>query len=319
MAPLWVALRRMQFYLTLVLRRIGHWAPLPAGSHAQGLIDELRVKLERAGAAAERAGSTDAYWDAKRAEFRRQLLTQDPRRFASLPPVAETMFIDYPPYVERELERLENSVDWATRWKAALKEPQGLRLPPCPYHPASSGNRIHHAHHLMAWEAFANVKVGDLNTVLEFGGGYGGMAALAHSLGFGGRYYIYDLPELSALQEFFLLSNGIEAGSPAPGLGVSCLSDYAALEPLSVSGKLDLFIATWSLSETPIPFRRDLLERLRPRYWLIAYQENFQAYDNDAFFREWCAEHAQWRWKKVAADLIPGRHHYLFGALNDGL
>jgi hypothetical protein len=310
---------KTQFYLTLVLRRLSQWARLPPGPRARRLIGELYRQLGQAEVTAERSGSTDAYWDAKRVEFTRQLLTHDPRRFASLAPVAETMFIDYPPYVERELERLENSADWTARWKPALKEPQGLRLPPCPYHPASSGNRIHHANHLMAWEAFANAKVGDLRSVLEFGGGYGGMAALAHSLGFRGRYYIYDLPELSALQEFFLRSNGIDAGPPASGLGVSCLSDYAALEPLSQPGKLDLFIATWSLSETPIPFRRDLLGRLRPRYWLIAYQENFQAYDNDAFFREWCAEHAQWRWKKVAADLIPGRHHYLFGALNDGL
>lgn len=296
------AFEAVRFYATLVLRRLERLGSLPPGPRLRKLISDLRRTLERIGPAGVGA---DPFWDEKRAEFRRQLLTHDPRRFVALAPVAQTMFIDYPAYVAGELGRLRASADWQSRWRPALREPRGLRLPRCPYYPSSSGNRIHHAHHLLAWETFAGRRIGELGSVLEFGGGYGGMAALARALGFRGRYAIYDFPELNALQQFYLRANDIHA---------ECLSDYAALQPLGRSNTLDLFIATWSLSETPPSFRRELLGRVKPRYWLLAYQDKFQDYDNGTFFREWCGQQQGWRWQTVAADLIPGCHHYLFGA-----
>lgn len=295
---------RAQYYVTLLLRRVMRLGSLPPGRHSHALIQELRRKLERVGDSGQPAGATTGpFWNAKRAEFRRQLLSSDPRRFAELPAVAETMFVDYPPYIELELQRLRRHADWPTRWRNALREPAGLRLPRCPYLPGSSGNRIHHAHHLLAWESATRARIDEMKVVLEFGGGYGGMAALAAALGFCGRYCIYDLPELSALQEFYLRSNDIG--------GVSCISDFAALNPVD---RPDLVIATWSLSETPLPFRRESLARLKPRYWLLAYEKQFDGYDNGAFFSEWCAQNPGWRWQTVPADLIPGKHHYLFGA-----
>jgi hypothetical protein len=294
----------VQYYATLLRRRLARLGSLPPGRHSRALIRELRRKLGRIGDSGRPSDTAaDRFWDAKRTEFRRQLLTRDPRRFAQLPAVAETMFVDYPPYIERELERLRSDAAWETRWQRALHEPAGLRLPRCPYLPSSSGNRIHHAHHLMAWEAATGARIGAQRTVLEIGGGYGGMAALAAALGFRGRYCIFDLPELSALQEFYLRSNDID--------GVTCISELDSLASVSEG---DLVIATWSLSEMPLPFRRDLLTRLKPRYWLLAYQEHFEGYDNAAFFSEWRAQNPGWRWQTVAADLIPGRHHYLFGA-----
>jgi hypothetical protein len=130
--------------------------------------------------------------------------------------------------------------------------------------------------------------------VFEFGGGYGSMCRLLHNLGFRGRYLIFDLPAFSRLQRYFLSSIGVplrtaaefEAGEP----GVLCIDDqsqlHACLENVPHSNAL--FMATWSISETPVHLRNAILPLVRDfGNFLIGYQSRFNEVDNVAFFGAW--------------------------------
>jgi hypothetical protein len=51
----------------------------------------------------------------------------------------------------------------------------------------------------------------DADCIVEFGGGFGSMCRLIGALGFRGRYVIFDLPPVLALQRYYLGLHGIEA------------------------------------------------------------------------------------------------------------
>ena len=50
------------------------------------------------------------------------------------------------------------------------------------------------------------------DVIVEFGGGYGSMCRLVRKLGFKGRYVIFDLRPILALQKYYLGLHGVEAG-----------------------------------------------------------------------------------------------------------
>lgn len=60
-------------------------------------------------------------------------------------------------------------------------------------------------HAYAAWR-LAQLGAGIAETVYELGGGYGGLALMAHRAGIG-RYSIFDLPWVNALQGYFLIIN----------------------------------------------------------------------------------------------------------------
>ena len=88
--------------------------------------------------------------------------------------------------------------------------------------------------------------------------------------------------------------------------------DAALAERSSVAGKR-LFLATWSLSETPIPVRDQVLERVRGfDYLLLAFQHRFEDIDNFAYFSRWADELGQGgvvEFREI--DHLPG-NSYLF-------
>jgi hypothetical protein len=305
------------YLLNKVARKLLH-ARLPAPSAEQRLlIDELRKKIAALPAVASDAGPgrCQPLWLQYRSRLRADLLSRDPRGFIEFPVIRETMFVDHPPYIAHELKALRRSAGWGNRWSEAIRESESIPAPRCPYFFSSSGGLIHQAHHLCEFERLTGTDAAAVDTILEFGGGYGGMCRLLHRLGFRGHYFIYDLPEFSALQEFYLRANGIavrslESGAP----GAICFSEFEQLGQLTKAAPLDLVLATWSLSETPLDFRRQILGALGSRHWLIAYQHVFESLDNDAFFAEWTRRNSTHRWRTVPLSHMPERHSYLFGS-----
>jgi len=279
---------------------------------------ELIDKLRRTIATLPQLDSTESLepaqriWTGFRAQIRDSLLTQDPRRFPEFNEIKATMFVDHPPYIAHELRALRTSAAWEKRWRHALCESSTVPAPACPYFPASSGTLIHHAFHLHTFERATKHDVSQFHTILEFGGGYGGMCRLVHELGFHGKYFIFDLPEFSALQEFYLRANGIPIADMDNGEpGAVCFSDFALFEGLNRANPPDLFVAMWSLSETRFDFRRAVLGVMRPRDWLIAYQHGFDGLDNASFFDAWRNERPEWTWQHIALEHMPGRNSYL--------
>jgi hypothetical protein len=131
---------------------------------------------------------------------------------------------------------------------------------------------------LLQLELHAGVRLEHLSSILEFGGGYGSTARLAFRLGFRGNYVIYDLPEFSALQRFYLHTLGFPVGS-----AIQCVTSLHDLRNLLANPCL--FLATWSFSETPIGFRGDFLPfLLSARHLLLGYQDAFGEADNLGYF-----------------------------------
>ena len=124
-------------------------------------------------------------------------------------------------------------------------------------------------YHLDKWEEKTGLKISDLKSICEFGGGYGAMIKMVHERGFSGKYYSYDFPELVALQRFYL-----------PDLNI--LTD--------IPSECDLLIAICSLSEVDLETRRSFLNKLDFSHCLIRYQHRFNGIDNHQFFESFDGE-----------------------------
>jgi len=76
-----------------------------------------------------------------------------------------------------------------------------------------------------------------------------------------------------------------------------------------------LLIATWSLSETDIAFREQVMTLPAiddAGAYLITYQSNFEGVDNPRFFDAWRAKKLGIRWVHSEISHMPG-NFYLFG------
>jgi hypothetical protein len=245
-------------------------------------------------------------WTSGEATLRNSILHSDPRAFLTWRFLRDTMLVSpFARFVRSELAFLR-AHDWS-RWKPALREPILPGIPtPCLYYPLRSATAIHHAYHLCRLEQEARRPLHSFGGICEFGAGFGSLCRIAHRAGFDGRYLIYDLPVACALQRYYLSATGIA--------GVSWTSDLESLAAkLQTLEPPRLFIATWSLSESPLEVRKTLAAALRDfDSFLLAYQENFFGINNRAFFDLWQSWFPEISWKEQTIAQLPG-HHYLFG------
>jgi len=234
--------------------------------------------------------SVSGLWESFRAAIRDLCLRADIRSFLCWDVIQRTMFVGYARYLRTELAWLQRRQDWHERWSRVLRATPYGRAPRFPFFPRSSGNHIHQAYHLAKFEAATGRSVATFQTILEFGGGYGALCNLAFRSGFCGRYIILDLPELCVLQRYYLglvgvplLSDNFEHSS-----GV-LLTDRlgTALETAAAGASPRLFVATWSMSEAPIGYRKELeTALLGSDGLLIAFQEEFEGSDNRDYFAQ---------------------------------
>ena len=169
---------------------------------------------------------------------------------------------------------------------------------------------IVHAFHLLQLHNATRLNFDQLKLVIEFGGGYGSMCRLFRQLGFKGAYVIYDLPEFSYLQEFYLQGLGLPVARLIDQdlkAGYNYLvTDTARLKQVSPKpGSSSLFVATFSLSESPDQLRQDILSLMQDcHYYLFAYQSKFDEVDNIAFFEEYAQKMSDVRWMHRVCDLF---------------
>ena len=236
------------------------------------------------------ASEAEASWARVVNRLHYQIVHQDPRNFLEWGTLG-TMFVGNDPFVFPELDYLKQLPQWSERWKNAIVESNVGRPARFPAHPESSGNRIHHAYHLAQFEEKTGQRIAGSNFIFEFGGGYGSMCLLVHRLGFTGKYVIFDLAEFACLQSFYLKSMGLQFLDPntfnPAGSGIVSTSSRPLLADILSRHRESnrVFIATWSISETSIPFRQDILSLVREfDAYLIAYQQSFGEVDNVDFF-----------------------------------
>ena len=250
-------------------------------SAQQALVDRLRAEI-LAGLAQRRISGGSSVWDLARQRLVDHICNDDPRRFLRWPEVRATMFVVNSSYGSAELKALMSHQAWSERWSPLLREdPCGC---PTPSRLAAdiSDNLIHHAYHLLMIEE----RLGDIEDfaeIVEFGGGYGSFPRLVRRLGVASRYHIHDLPEFAALQRYYLASVALRRGEPAIQEDVTWGSSIDELPTKGASSRL--FVALWSLSETPLRDREpwcDVIEECDGV--VVAFQGEFEDIDNRSWF-----------------------------------
>jgi len=255
----------------------------------QEQIEQLRrIFLSFPDADENATSEAEREWNININRLKNKVMSEDPREFLRWDVVRKSMFVGNAEYINDELKYLKSHREWSTRWKNAIQE--SIQGCPAPYYRyiKSSGNLIHHAYHLARFEDKTRLRINQLNCIFEFGGGYGSMCRLAHQLGFNGKYVIFDLPNFSHLQRYYLNSLGLQVKPKSEfdlGNGIYFLDNLKDFESMDVGGEGSLFIATWSLSESPLYIRDPFLNKISSCHsQLIAYQDRFGEVDNVNYF-----------------------------------
>lgn len=232
--------------------------------------DELREAFSRLPPIED----TGDFWEMRRATIRQHVALKDPRTFLQWSDIEATMFVGDAPYVHEELKTLRKWHGWP---HAVVEDSFPVkRLPGKLWW--TSGNLIHQAYHLLTWEAGAGRLIEKQSRIVEIGGGYGALAKVTRRLGFTGAYVIYDLPEMTLLQRYYLTECGIT--------DVDCRSVLPAAPE-----EYDLFIGLWSLSEMAERLQDTYLNHLRTKHYLLAVGDNaFNGYTHARLDRLGCKQ-----------------------------
>lgn len=188
-----------------------------------------------------------------------------------------TMFLGETKAVENEYNSLlERGL--MDRYEKAVKEHSFGDPVYLTFDENTSGNLIHQAYHLSQFEHTFEKKVEELETIVEFGGGYGAMCAVIRRLGFSGEYALYDLPEFRFLQEYYLSNIDINyENNSYHSVDEEC---RFAVPPRDV----DLLIACYSLSEAPEKVRKPFIDATNAKYILIIHQGNWDKEGTTPYF-----------------------------------
>ncbi len=226
--------------------------------------------------------------------------------------IRQTMFSVPPAAALRYLESLP---DWEKKWKDVIVESPVGNPEPYKTYPQSSGNTISIANHFAQFISRMKCKLEELDTIFEFGAGYGCACRMAYNLGFTGKYVILDLPAILDLQRYYLERT-------AKGRTIQYLSDSDEfVKQISDRKGQSLFIAQWSISESPLSLRKKVLTAVCANidYILIGFQEKHRGFDNWDFFvskkKEYNPDN-DYQWDLfIVSHLIVhhNQHYYLFG------
>lgn len=149
-------------------------------------------------------------------------------------------------------------------------------------YPKSSGNRINHVYHLSLLNKHLKINLEDIKYVFEFGGGYGCMARIFSKINKNIKYVIFDTFLVSLLQFYYLKQNKMD-------VGFNNKHNFVLIDNLKSINKFrinkSLFIANWSLSETPLSLRKKIESHIaHHEFILIAFQEYFEEINNKKYF-----------------------------------
>jgi len=300
----------MKNKLELLLRRaaakmVSDYTP-PTLSCSEELFKELET--------ASRLGPAGSEWAAFAAEIR-TALQHGADAFLRLPPIAKTLHSRQRSHTRRYLTYLLESKRFsATLHKALTESPVGKPLVN-PHYPLSSPLLVQHGYHLTRLLEATDFDLSRLRLVVEFGGGYGSFFRLLRNLEYRDRYVICDLPVMCALQRFYLRNVFPTEPGAQPPANLQWLSgdEYGALERETAAHSASLFIATWSLSETPLTVRSGVAAVMGGfSYILCAYQRTFGSCDNVEYFTSLQKALPHFRWHHAECPVYKG-NFYLIG------
>jgi hypothetical protein len=158
------------------------------------------------------------------------------------------------------------------------------------------------------------IDVKNYDLILEFGGGYGGMAKICNGMGYNNTYYIYDLPQLKKMQNYHLTEINVKH---------KIINEIKELkQSINIKGK-KLFIATWSISEVNNELREQIIEIIKnfDSVFIIfqhnnpvgTKQDNYNYFYNDGLFQTNFNNIDNWYLEKMNFVHWDGGSYYLIG------
>ena len=187
-------------------------------------------------------------------------------------------------FIYSELKTLKNNKKWPLYKKLINEDSIGNPIRYFLYQ-NSSGNRINHVYHLNILSKELNIDLSKIRKVFEFGGGYGCMARIFSLINLKIKYTCFDTHYVNLLQYYYLKHNNLDVGFSSEN-SYHLLSNLKKIKNFNKTKQKSLFIANWSLSETPINFRKKFLPIImKNQFILICFQEQFEDIDNLKYFR----------------------------------
>jgi hypothetical protein len=233
---------------------------------------------------------TTPVWERLNADIDSTLLPYPTFSFLRHPLIAATMVSsDFGHVLKQELAMLEREYS-SDRLKVLLEEDYVGNPLVVNSTYLTSHNSIHHLYHLTKFANTTMSTMEDINTVVEWGGGYGNLAKLFGRLKLARHtYIIIDTPLFSSLQWLYLSTVfGPEGVKLLQHPGDTVQAGRINLLPLCFLDhhelSADLFVSTWALSESS-RFSQDYVssrEWFKAKHLLVAYQESRVDYLPDA-------------------------------------
>jgi len=195
--------------------------------------------------------------------------------------IQKMFFVHNRLFILKELVELTKDKNWIFYRKLIEEDHVGN---PVRYflYPKSSGNRINHVYHLSILASEFNINLKKITNVFEFGGGYGCMARIFSKINGKISFTCFDTSFVNLLQYYYLKQNNLN-------VGFSKKNKFYLIsntKKMNNSSSNSLFIANWSLSETPINFRKKFFKLIKnSKLILISFQENFENIDNLKYFK----------------------------------
>ncbi len=224
-------------------------------------------------------------WEKYISELEKVFLPKIPFNFLRNRIMRKTMFVDAGGLWLREEVSFLESVLSNEKLKELLEEDYA-GVPYLHDHKyLTSHNSIHHLYHLMYFQHKIKKDIETVDAVVEWGGGYGNMAKIIKRIKNDITYTIIDTPLFSCVQWIYLSSvfgeNDIELIFDTTIKRQKGKINILPLSFLDINEiSCDLFIATWSLSESS-KFSQDYVDSLNyfnADHLIIAFQESSQSY-----------------------------------------
>ncbi len=198
--------------------------------------------------------------------------------------IQKMFFVHNRLFILSELKALKQNKNWKF-YKYLIKEDSIGN--PIRYflYSQSSGNRINHVYHLSVLKDELQINLEGIRNIFEFGAGYGCMARIFSKISKNINYLCFDTYLVNLLQFYYLKHNNLNVGFNRTKNKFLLESDIKKIDFFCKKNQNYLFVANWSLSETPIKFRKKFNKILiNSRYILICFQENFENIDNLKYF-----------------------------------
>ncbi len=207
------------------------------------------------------------------------LKSKDIKNFLRKNFIQKMFFLQNRLFIIKVLADIKKSKRWGIYKKLLIEDHIGNPLRYFLYL-KSSGNRINHVYHLKILEEELNINLKkDIRSVFEFGAGYGLMVKIFSKINKKIYYTCFDTSYVNLLQFYYLKHNNLDVGFSKQK------KIYLTSNLKNLNEKNDLFLANWSISETPINFRKKFINTIKKsKFILICFQERFEDVDNLKYF-----------------------------------